>query len=159
MVNGAIRQMYSLAQWEGNDILLVDLPPGTSDANLTVFQSIALTGVVIVTSPQDLVSMIVRKSISMAMSLNIPVLGLVENMAWVQPPGLAEPYYLYGDLKGEAVAAEARIYYLGNFPIRREFAQACDSGKIGDYQDPAMQVLAEKVLESEAKKGRFQAPA
>lgn len=155
LVNGAIRQMYSQAMWEGMDYLLVDLPPGTSDANLTVFQSIPLTGVVIVTSPQDLVGMIVKKSISMAMSLNVPVLGLVENMAYVQPPGLDEPYYLFGDLKGEAIAEEARIPYLGALPIKKEFAKACDDGKIAELKDPVFEELAKKVLESEEKKGRF----
>jgi Mrp family chromosome partitioning ATPase len=150
LVNGAIRQLYGNAEWEGLDWLLVDLPPGTSDANLTVFQSIPLDGVLIVTSPQDLVRMIVAKSISMAKQLRVPVAGLVENMAFLPCPHCQEVIRPYGPSQGAAAAEAAGIPFLGSLPIDPKLAQACDQGKIGDYQNPGFEKMAEVLLAGRA---------
>ena len=111
LINGAIRQLYANAAWEGLEYLLIDMPPGTSDATLTIYQSLPVDGAVIVTTPQSLVGMIVSKSLGMAKQLRVPVLGLVENLAYVQVPERPEPYYLFGPLRGEAAAAEHKVAY------------------------------------------------
>ncbi len=148
LVNGAIRQLYGDARWEGVDFLLVDLPPGTSDANLTVFQSIPLDGVVIVSSPQDLVRMIVAKSITMAQQLRVPVLGLVENMATLACPHCGEALRPYGPSRGEEAAREAGIPFLGSLPIDPALALACDQGRVHLYENPAFEALTRAVLEA-----------
>jgi Mrp family chromosome partitioning ATPase len=151
LVNGAIRQLYSDAAWEGLDFLLLDLPPGTSDANLTVFQSIPVDGVVIVTSPQDLVRMIVAKSVGMCKQLRVPIIGLVENLAWVSCPGCDRVILPFGPTRGAAVAKDFGIPFLGSLPIDASLAEACDAGQIDRYESKAFAQVAEKVLESRAK--------
>ncbi len=146
LVNGAIRQMYANAKWEGIDVLLVDMPPGTSDATLTVFQSLPLDGVIFVTTPQALVGMIVDKSMRMAQSLRVPILGLVENLAYVQTPEMKEPFYLFGTLKGEKVAAEYKIPFLGALPIKPELAEACDKGEIDKMDEPIFRQMAKRLM-------------
>jgi Mrp family chromosome partitioning ATPase len=147
LINGAIRQLYANAKWEGHDYLLVDMPPGTSDATLTVFQSLPLDGVIIVTSPQALVGMIVEKSIGMAKILNIPILGIVENLAYIELPGSKEPFHLFGKLKAEAQAKVHGIPYLGALPIRPELADACDQGNIAAIDSPAFVEIAKKIAQ------------
>jgi Mrp family chromosome partitioning ATPase len=146
LINGAIRQLYMNAKWEGHDVLLVDMPPGTSDATLTVFQSLPLDGAIIVTTPQALVGMIVEKSIGMARILHIPILGLIENFAYVQPPGLKEPYYLFGPSRAEGVAKAHSIPFLGSLPIRPELADACDKGEIHTQEAPIFIEIAAKIM-------------
>ncbi|MES2200874.1 MAG: Mrp/NBP35 family ATP-binding protein [candidate division FCPU426 bacterium] len=142
LINGAIRQLYANAKWEGHDFLLVDMPPGTSDATLTVFQSLPLDGVIIVSTPQALVGMIVAKSIGMAKMLRIPILGLIENLAYVPLPGTGEPYHVFGALKGEALAKEQGIPFLGALPIDPALADACDRGEIQSIDAPQFRSIA-----------------
>jgi Mrp family chromosome partitioning ATPase len=145
LINGAIRQLYANAAWEGLEVLLIDMPPGTSDATLTVYQSLPLDGAVIVTTPQSLVGMIVAKSLGMAKQLRVPVLGLVENLAYVQVPERKDPYYLFGPLRGAAEAEKHSVPYWGALPIDPALAQACDLGKIQTYEHPALRALAQKL--------------
>jgi Mrp family chromosome partitioning ATPase len=151
LVNGAIRQLYSDAAWEGLDFLLLDLPPGTSDANLTVFQSIPVDGVVIVTSPQDLVRMIVAKSVAMCKQLRVPIFGLVENLAWISCPGCNRVILPFGPTRGEGVAKDFGVPYLGSLPIDAALAQACDAGQIDLYESKPFAQVAQKVLEASVK--------
>jgi Mrp family chromosome partitioning ATPase len=142
LINGAIRQLYANAAWEGLDYLLVDMPPGTSDATLTIYQSLPLDGAIIVTTPQALVGMIVAKSLGMAKMLRVPVLGMIENMAYVEVPGHPGPYYLFGPLRGETAAKDAGVPYLGASPIDPALADACDKGEIHRMDAPVFRTIA-----------------
>jgi Mrp family chromosome partitioning ATPase len=150
LINGAIRQLYAQGAWEGCDILLLDLPPGTGDANLTVFQSIPVDGVVIISSPQDLVRMIVAKSVGMCKQLKVPIIGLVENMAWIAC-SCGKIMLPFGPTRGEGVAKEFEIPFLGSLPLDGSLAEACDTGAIDRYESKALDAVAKKVMESRPK--------
>ena len=152
VINGAIRQLYADAVWEGVDVLLIDLPPGTSDANLTVFQSIPVDGIITVTSPQTLVKMIVSKAVSMAEKLGVPVLGLVENLAYIEHPDLREPLYPFGRPRGEETARELSLPFLGSLPIQPELAEACDSGTIHLFTNSKFDEIAGKLLDEKSRR-------
>ena len=132
VIAGAIRQFWSETSWGPLDYLLVDMPPGTGDVALTVFQSLPVDGIVIVTSPQDLVSMIVAKAVNMAEKMHVPVLGVVENMSYVECPDCGRHLEVFGSSKLDEVAAEYGLDVLGRLPIDPAFAAACDAGKIED---------------------------
>lgn len=132
VIAGAIRQFWSETSWGPLDYLLVDMPPGTGDVALTVFQSLPVDGIVIVTSPQDLVSMIVAKAVKMADKMNVPVLGIVENMSYVECPDCGKKIEVFGKSKLDEVAKSYRLDVLGRLPIKPELAEACDEGKIED---------------------------
>jgi Mrp family chromosome partitioning ATPase len=117
MISGAIRQFVSDIDWGTLDYLIVDLPPGTSDAPLTVMQNLQLDGMVVVTSPQQLAFEIVRKAISMSQTMNVKVLGLVENMAYAVCPKCGEKFELFGKDEGEMLAERASVPYLGSIPL------------------------------------------
>jgi ATP-binding protein involved in chromosome partitioning len=146
LINGAIRQLYSNAAWEGVEILLIDMPPGTSDATLTIYQSLPIDGVVIVTTPQALVGMIVAKSLSMAKTMRVPIFGLVENLAYVMVPERKEPFYLFGALKGEGAAKIFDVPYWGALPIDPALAQACDKGTIQTIDAEPVRHMALELL-------------
>lgn len=128
VVAGAIKQFWEDCAWGELDYLLVDMPPGTGDVALTVFQSLPVDGVVIVSSPQDLVQMVVGKAVNMANMMSVPVLGLVENMAYVECPHCGERVYPYGPSRLEQTAAAFDIEALGQLPIDPALAEACDAG-------------------------------
>lgn len=128
VIAGAIRQFWSETSWGPLDYLLVDMPPGTGDVALTVFQSLPVDGIVIVTSPQDLVSMIVAKAVNMAEKMNVPVLGVVENMSNVTCPDCGKKIEVFGKSKLDAVAGEYQVDVLGRVPIDPALAAACDAG-------------------------------
>ncbi len=130
VIAGAIRQFWSETSWGPLDYLLVDMPPGTADVALTVFQSLPVDGIVIVTSPQDLVSMIVAKAVNMADKMNIPVLGVVENMSYVECPDCGKKIEVFGKSKLDDVAGQYGLEVLGRLPIKAELAAACDAGTI-----------------------------
>ena len=130
VIAGAIRQFWSETSWGPIDYLLVDMPPGTSDVALTVFQSLPVDGIVIVTSPQDLVSMIVAKAVNMAQKMNVPVLGVVENMSYIVCPDCGKKIEVFGKSKLDKVAAQYSLDVLGRLPIDPALAAACDAGKI-----------------------------
>lgn len=126
----AVKQFYSDVKWGEIDYLFVDMPPGTGDVPLTVFQSLPLDGIVIVTTPQDLVSMIVGKAVNMAKMMDINILGLLENMAYIKCPNCEEKIYPFGESKVESVAKEYQINSLGSLPINPITAKYVDQGLI-----------------------------
>lgn len=125
---GMVKQFWTDVVWGELDYLFVDMPPGTGDVPLTVFQSLPLDGVIIVTSPQDLVSMIVRKAYNMAEMMHIPVLGIVENYSYVACPDCGKQIKVFGESHIEEIAEELHVPLLGRMPIDLEFARRADSG-------------------------------
>ena len=126
----AIRQFYEQTDWGVLDYLLVDMPPGTGDVALTVFQSLPIEGVVIVSSPQDLVQMVVGKALNMARMMNVPVLGLVENMSYMVCPHCGEPIELFGPSRLEQTADHFGVPALDRMPINPSLADAADKGEV-----------------------------
>ena len=141
VIAGVIKQFWSDVIWNEVDCMFVDLPPGTGDAPLTVFQSIPLDGIIIVTSPQELVSMIVSKAVEMAQMMNVPVLGLIENYSYVQCPHCGEPIKVFGESHIDEVAAKYGLKVLGRIPLDPQIASLCDRGVIelceGDWLEEA----------------------
>ena len=141
VIAGVIKQFWSDVIWNEVDCMFVDLPPGTGDAPLTVFQSLPLDGIIIVTSPQELVSMIVSKAVEMAKLMNVPVLGLIENYSYVKCPCCGEPFKVYGESHIDEVAAKYGLKVLGKLPLDPQIASLCDRGIIelfdGDWLDKA----------------------
>jgi len=133
----AIMQFWDDVVWGKLDYLLVDLPPGTADIPLTVMQSLPLSGVVIVSTPQDLAGMVVRKAVHMANSLNVQVLGVVENMSYLIVPETGKKLELFGRSKGEEMARGSDAPFLGQLPIDPELAHLCDEGEIERYNSEA----------------------
>ena len=130
LIAGVVQQFWSEVIWEDIDFLFVDMPPGTGDVPLTVFQSMPVDGIVVVTSPQDLVSMIVGKAVKMAQKMNIPILGVVENMSYVLCPDCGKKIMIYGESHIEEVAAQYGIDVLGQLPIDPMVAASCDAGEV-----------------------------
>ena len=130
VIAGAIRQFWSETSWGPIDYLLVDMPPGTGDVALTVFQSLPVDGIVIVTSPQDLVSMIVAKAVNMAEKMNVPILGIVENMSYIECPDCGKKIEVFGKSKLPEVAERYNLDILGQLPINPALAEACDKGEV-----------------------------
>ena len=124
---------------------MVDLPPGTSDASLTVMQSLPLSGVVLVTSPQDLAGMVVRKAAHMAHDLNIPILGLIENMSYFTCPDLGKRHEVFGPSHAQETAEAVGVPLLGRLPIDPEIARLCDLGRIEEYPAEAFAPIAEHI--------------
>lgn len=132
VIGGTVKQFWTDVIWGELDVLLIDMPPGTGDVPLTVFQTIPLDGAVVVTTPQDLVSLIVKKSYHMAEKMNIPVLGVVENMSYMDCPDCGKKLYPFGKSKLDQVAAEMGIDILGRLPINPATAELCDAGRVED---------------------------
>ncbi|MBQ9594967.1 MAG: Mrp/NBP35 family ATP-binding protein [Synergistaceae bacterium] len=130
---GVLQQFWEEVDWGFTDYMFVDMPPGTGDVPLTVFQSLPLKGIIIVTTPQELVSMIVNKALKMAQLMNVPVLGLVENMAYFECPDCGKKHYLFGEGKLEAIASEAGIALTAELPIVPGLAGLCDKGEIESF--------------------------
>ena len=135
VIAGAVEQFWHDVQWEELDCLLVDMPPGTGDVPLTVFKSLPVDGILVVTSPQELVSMIVTKAVHMARMMDIPLLGLVENMAYASCPGCSDKIYVFGQDRVNRVAAEFDIPLLASIPIDPSIATLSDEGRIEDYEN------------------------
>jgi Mrp family chromosome partitioning ATPase len=147
LIGGAIRQFWGDVVWGDLDVLVVDLPPGTADASLTVMQWIPLNGLVLVTSPQDLAGMVVRKAASMANHLNVPILGLVENMSYVICPHCGEQIDVFGPSQAVHSALQIGTPLLGRIPLDPELARRCDAGEIEGYYSEAFEPVAKQVLE------------
>lgn len=128
VIAGAVKQFWTDVVWKDVDFLFVDMPPGTGDVPLTVFQSLPVDGIVVVASPQELVSMIVAKAVNMAEKMNVPVLGVVENMSYVTCPDCGKKIEVFGKSKLDAVAGEYQVDVLGRVPIDPALAAACDAG-------------------------------
>lgn len=142
-----VKQFWTDVIWGDLDYLLIDMPPGTGDVPLTVFQSISMDGIIIVTSPQDLVSMIVKKAFHMAQKMDIPVLGIIENMSYVLCPDCQKKIYVFGQSKIHAVADELSLKVFAQMPLDPAVAELCDHGDIenlsADYLQNAAQHLAD----------------
>lgn len=132
-ISGLIKQFWQDVFWGKLDYLLVDLPPGTADVPLTVMQSLPMDCMVIVTSPQDLAALVVRKAVDMCRQMNVPVLGLIQNMAWLKCPKCGEVIYPFGESNGERIAEEMGICHLLDLPIDPEISARCDAGTIEGY--------------------------
>ena len=130
LISSLLLQFFKDVLWEELDYLLIDMPPGTGDVTLTAFQQLPLDGIVVVTSPQDLVNMIVGKAVNMAKMMNIPVLGIVENMSYVKCPTCNEKIYLYGESKIDEIAAKYDLKVLAKLPILVGNSKVIDNGEI-----------------------------
>ena len=145
IIAGAVKQFWTDVFWEDVDYMFVDMPPGTGDVPLTVFQSLPVAGVVVVTSPQELVGMIVDKAVNMADMMHVPVLGIVENMAYYTCPDCGKQHAIFGESHIEAIAAKHGIPNTAKLPIDPAIAAACDAGKIEDVQGDWLSSLADAI--------------
>ena len=151
VIAGVIKQFWSDVIWNEVDYMFVDLPPGTGDAPLTVFQSIPLDGIVIVTSPQDLVSMVVEKAVKMAEKMDIPIVGLVENMSYVTCPDCGRKIYLFGEGKSEQAALRHSLPLLAQMPIDPALASLADEGRIEDFEGVWLSPVADALEKTEKR--------
>ena len=153
LIAGAVQQFWTDVIWGKLDYLIVDLPPGTGDVPITVMQSLPLNGVVIVSSPQDVAAMIVKKAIRMASMMNVKILGLIENMSYAVCPKCGETLHLFGPSRGEELAKSSGIPLLGALPLDPELAKLCDLGHVEEYDGEVMrsgikwtEIMNEEVL-------------
>ena len=150
VIAGTVKQFWSEVVWNEVDYMFVDMPPGTGDVPLTVFQSIPLDGIIIVTSPQDLVSMIVEKAVNMASLMNIPVLGLVQNYSYIVCPDCGKVIRPYGESRISELAASYNTEALAELPIDPELASLCDKGVIELFEGEYLERCAD-IIESKTK--------
>ena len=145
VIAGTVKQFWTDVFWDDVDYMFVDMPPGTGDVPLTVFQSLPLSGIVIVTSPQELVSMIVAKAVKMAEMMNIPVLGIVENMSYVKCPDCGKEIKVFGDSHVEDIAAKYGLEVLARIPMDPSLANLCDKGALELMECDAMEGAADVI--------------
>ena len=149
VIAGTVKQFWQDVIWNDVDYMFVDMPPGTGDVPLTVFQSLPVAGIIVVTSPQELVGMIVEKAVKMAGMMDIPVLGVVENMASFKCPDCGKVHRIFGESHVEEIAEKYGIPTTASIPIDAEIAEKCDEGRIeeckGEWLDPIVDTLAEKL--------------
>ncbi|MBQ6588594.1 MAG: Mrp/NBP35 family ATP-binding protein [Butyrivibrio sp.] len=141
VIAGIVKQFWSDVNWGDVDFMFVDMPPGTGDVPLTVFQSLPVDGIIVVSTPQELVEMIVEKAINMANMMNIPVLGVVENMSYMKCPHCGEPINVFGESGIEKYAASKGLDVLGRLPLDPTIAGLCDAGKAEDIENEYMDSL------------------
>ncbi len=145
IIAGTVKQFWSDVIWDNVDYMFVDMPPGTGDVALTVFQSLAVDGIIIVTSPQELVSMIVAKAVKMAQMMKVPILGIVENMSYYKCPDCDSEHSIFGESHVEEIAKEHKIPAFAKLPIDPKLAGACDKGMIelfeGDWLNSIVDII------------------
>ncbi len=145
VIAGTVKQFWQDVIWSDVDCMFVDMPPGTGDVPLTVFQAVPVDGIIVVTSPQELVSMIVAKAVKMAQMMDIPVIGIVENMSYVECPGCKERIEVFGKSHVDEVAAQYGLPVLGKIPMTPAIAAACDAGDVeslqGNWLDGAVDAI------------------
>ena len=141
VISGTVMQFWTDVIWKDLDLLFIDMPPGTGDVPLTVFQSIPIAGIVIVTTPQDLVKMVVEKAVNMAKIMNIPVLGLVENMSYLSCPDCGKKIEVFGHSKADYIAAEYAIPAVAKMPLDAKISTLADAGRIEDYETDALKEI------------------
>jgi Mrp family chromosome partitioning ATPase len=145
VIAGTVKQFWTDVIWTNEDFMFIDMPPGTGDVPLTVFQSIPLDGIIIVTSPQELVSIIVGKAVNMAKMMNIPIIGIVENMSYFRCPDNGKDYKIFGDSHIEEIAEQSGIKVLAKIPVDPDMTSSCDKGLIelynGNYLDNVAAIL------------------
>lgn len=145
VIAGAVKQFWTDVVWKDVDFLFVDMPPGTGDVPLTVFQSLPVDGILIVTSPQELVSMIVGKAVNMAKKMDVPIIGLIENMSYLECPDCGKKISVFGESKVEEVGKEYGIPVLAQIPIRPEIAGSVDEGTVEYVKAEFLEKAAEAV--------------
>lgn len=143
LISGMVKQFWTDVIWKDIDFMFIDMPPGTGDVSLTVFQSIPVDGIIVVTSPQELVSMIVGKSVKMANMMNIPIYGIIENMSYFKCPDNNKNYNIFGDSHIEEIAENYKLPIIGKIPIDPLIAKACDKGLIEFYNDNWLESIGE----------------
>ena len=153
IIAGTVKQFWTEVIWKDVDFMFVDMPPGTGDVPLTVFQSLPIDGIIVVTSPQELVSMIVGKAVRMAGMMNIPVLGIVENMSYFECPDCHTKHQIFGDSHVEDIAKEYGILNIAKLPIDPKLAAACDAGLIELFEGNWLDGLARTLCGEEVKNG------
>jgi len=148
VIAGTVKQFWTDVVWGDLDYLFVDLPPGTGDVPLTVMQSLPLNGLIVVSSPQDLAVMIVSKAIKMAQYMNIPILGLVENMSCAVCPHCGEEFELFGHGQGEEISEKFHVPFIGGLPIDPHLSKLCDQGKVEEYNSNLFKnLIPEKLIQ------------
>ena len=145
VIAGAVKQFWSETLWQDVDYMFVDMPPGTGDVSLSVFQSIPLDGIVIVASPQELVSMVVEKAVKMAEMMEVPIVGLVENMSYVTCPDCGKQIHLFGQGKTAEAAERHHLPVLAEMPIDPALAALTDAGDIESFQGSWLEAAADKL--------------
>ncbi len=146
LISGTVMQFWTDVIWTGVDYMFIDMPPGTGDVPLTVFQSIPLDGIVIVTTPQDLVGMIVKKAVNMAHMMNIPILGVVENMSYIECPDCGRKLPVFGESGVDAFALENGIPAVAKLPIDRELTKAADGGTLESFENNYLSDFFDKIV-------------
>ncbi len=146
VIAGVVKQFYSEVIWDDVDYMFVDMPPGTGDVPLTVFQSIPLDGIIVVTSPQELVGMIVEKAVNMAGIMNIPLLGIIENYSWFECPDCGKKHEIFGKSNAEEIARKFGTKLLARLPFDPELSGLCDKGLIELYETRAMESAADEIF-------------
>ena len=145
VIAGAVKQFWTDVVWKDVDFMFVDMPPGTGDVPLTVFQSLPVDGIIVVSSPQQLVRVIVEKAVNMANMMNIPILGLVENMSYVKCPDCGKEITVFGKSNIDKIAQEFNLPVLARLPMEEKVSQAVDAGDIESLVSPELSDAAEKV--------------
>ena len=145
VIAGAVTQFWTDVLWRDVDYMFVDMPPGTGDVPLTVFQSLPLNGILIVTSPQELVGMIVEKAVNMAEMMNIPVLGIIENMSYFKCDECGKQHYIFGESHLEEIADRVGIREIARIPIDPALSAACDAGSIESIEASWLDIMADMV--------------
>ena len=146
VVSGVVKQFYTDVLWGENDVMFIDMPPGTGDVPLTVYQSIPIDGIIVVATPQDLVKMIVEKAVNMANMMAVPIYGIVENMSYITCPDCDKPTYLFGQGKVEKVADEFDLELLARLPIDSEITRLVDDGQIELADVKNVEQIIDKIL-------------
>ena len=146
VIAGTVKQFWTDVVWGDVDVMYIDMPPGTGDIPLTVFQSIPVDGIIIVTSPQDLVSMIVDKAVNMAEKMDIPVIGLVENYSYFRCPDCGKEHHIFGKSNIDRIAEKHGLPVLARLPIDPSLAELCDGGKIDEYETRDLDGALEELI-------------
>ena len=149
VISGTVMQFWTDVIWKDLDLLFIDMPPGTGDVPLTVFQSIPIAGIVIVTTPQDLVKMVVEKAVNMANMMNVPVLGLVENMSYLSCPDCGKKIEVFGHSKADSIAKEYNIPSVARMPLDPKISMLADEGRIEDYDASALADVFAQIQKAE----------
>ncbi len=151
VISGTVLQFWTDVIWQDLDLLFIDMPPGTGDVPLTVFQSLPLAGIIIVTTPQDLVKMVVEKAVNMANIMNVPVLGLVENMSYLSCPDCSKKIEVFGSSKAQALATEYGIPSIARMPLDNRISTLADEGKIENYETDELKDIFAAIEKAPAK--------
>lgn len=152
VISGTVMQFWTDVVWKDVDLLFIDMPPGTGDVPLTVFQSIPISGIVVVTTPQDLVKMVVEKAVNMANMMNVPVLGLVENMSYLTCPDCGKKIEVFGASKAKSIAAEYGIPAVARMPLDPHISELADAGRVEDYETDALGEIFAQIEKAATRK-------